>query len=117
MSKFLHVNNYIKILFSILCFMTYMLTSCTPAEKKEDWSKIEPIATGKIMTKVDGTDVKEVNLWSSTLPDRSIVCSMREGWEVRILKDAHPYYLVESTIQIGCTGYCLKGFVVVDETL
>ena len=86
-----------------------------PAEKKEDGSKVEPIGTGKITTKVDGTDVAEVNLWSTTSPDRSIVCSMSDGWDVVILKDAHPYYLVESTMQIGCTGYCLKGFVVLDE--
>lgn len=111
MSKVLHAI----IIFSIVCFVT-TLSSCTPAEKKEDWYKLEPIATGKIMTKVDGFDVKEVNLWSSTSSDRSIVCSINEGWEVVILKDAHPYYLVKSTIQIGCAGYCLKGFVVLDET-
>ena len=79
--------------------------------KTEPEPTLEPIGTGKITTKVDGMDVKKVNLWSSASSKRTIVCSMTNNQEVKILEDEDPYFLVESIKDSKCKGYCMKGFV------
>ncbi len=77
--------------------------------------EIQPIAFGKITTIADGFDVKKVKLWSSTSTNRRVQAFMTNGEKIKILEDSDPYYLVESVNGDGRKGYCMKGFVVIDE--
>lgn len=82
------------------------------SEPKAEPKLVEPIGTGRITTKVDGMDVLKVKLWNSASSNRTIVCSLTNNEEVKILKDADPYFLVESVNDRNCKGYCMKGFVI-----
>lgn len=84
-----------------------------PSTGKEEKEK-KPI-TGIIITIADGYDVKRVNLFTSTSPDRTITCFLTNGEKVKILLDADPYYFVERANGKGCRGYCMKGFVIIDK--
>lgn len=94
-------------------------TETKSEELKNAWEKSQPepisepelIGTGKIITNVDGIDVRQVKLWSSTYSNRTIVCSLTNKHEVKILEDEDPYYLVQATKDSKCKGYCMKSFV------
>jgi len=118
-----------KSLIIILCIC--LLFSCQNNESKKDVIKItksdvkekliqkENTAEtkknielyGKITTIADGFDVKKVTLWSSVTSSRKAKAVMLNGEKVKILKDADPYYLVESQSDSKRKGYCMKGFV------
>jgi hypothetical protein len=87
-------------------------TMSTAKENKESEKKL---ITGRITTIADGYDVKRVNLFTSTSPDRTITCFLKNGEKVKVLLDADLYYFVEQANAQGCRGYCMKGFVVVDK--
>jgi hypothetical protein len=91
-------------------------TSTDTASTTIDTKKTEkrPL-TGKITTIADGYDVKRVNLFTSTSPDRTITCFLKNGEKVKILLDADPYYFVEQANGQGCRGYCMKSFVLIDK--
>ncbi len=72
----------------------------------------QPIGTGKITTIADGFDVRRVNLFSTTGPNRTINASLIDGEKVNILRDEDPYYFVETSNGDGRRGYCIKGFVI-----
>ena len=74
----------------------------------------QPI-TGVINSIVDGFDVKNVNLYSSTLSDRHVVCSLKNGDKVYIIEENDLYYLVEKKEDNTYKGYCMKGFVSLDN--
>jgi hypothetical protein len=82
------------------------------SELKSEPKSVEQIGTGRITTKVDGMDVMKVKLWSSASSNRTIVCYLTHNEEVKILRDADPYFLVESFNDSNCKGYCMKGFVI-----
>jgi hypothetical protein len=82
------------------------------SEPKSEQKSVKPIGTGRITTKVDGMDVMKVKLWNSASSNRTIVCYLTNNEKVKILKDADPYFLVESINDSNCKGYCMKGFVI-----
>lgn len=77
--------------------------------KKEE---IIPIGKGKITTIVDGFDVRQVKLWSTTGAGRIAIASLKNGEKIKILKDEDPYYLIETSTGSIQRGYCMKNFVI-----
>jgi len=71
----------------------------------------ELIGSGTINTVVDGYDVKTVNLWQSAYNKDKIVCSLKNGMKVNIVKEVGEYYLIESVKTGLCKGYCMQEFV------
>ena len=99
-------------IYAVLVVLLFL--SCNKTENRNE-TIIKPIGKGKITTIADGYDVKRVNLWSSVSSERKIIAYMTNGEEVLILKDADPYYLVESANKDGRKGYCMKGFIILSE--
>lgn len=69
------------------------------------------IVYGYIQTKVEGMDVGKVNIWNSQGTERFKVCALSNGDEVEVISLGNPYYLVKSTSDNSCIGYCMAGFV------
>lgn len=70
---------------------------------------------GVIITNVDGIDVQRVNLWSSASSKKSINCYLTNNEQIKILEDQDPYFLVKSVNKPNCYGYCMKGFVKMED--
>jgi len=83
-----------------------------PKKEEVKIEELKIIGTGIIKTIADGVDVQRVNLFNSTGSNRSINCFLTKGEVVNILRDEDPYYLVQSTSDKNCKGYCMKGFVI-----
>lgn len=91
------------------------ITDNTKESKEINNVGMQPIAFGKITTIADGFDVKKVKLWSSTSTNRKVLAFMTNGEKIKVLQDSDPYYLVESVNGAGRKGYCMKGFVIIDD--
>ena len=97
-----------------VALLVLLVLSCNKTENQNE-TITKSIGKGKITTIADGYDVKRVNLWSSISSERKIVAYMTKGEKVIILKDADPYYLVESANMDGRKGYCMKDLVILSE--
>jgi hypothetical protein len=73
--------------------------------------KIDTIGKGVVTTIVDGVDIRNVNLWSSTKSDRRVICSLPKDHAIHILKEEGDYFQVVSAFDPTCKGYCMKSFI------
>jgi hypothetical protein len=89
----------------IVSFLSLFLISCQLQNNDP------AIGQGYITTEVGGVDVKQVNLWSSTKPDRKVLASLPNGSIVDILSSGNEYYYVRNALNRRQYGFCMKEFV------
>lgn len=100
----------------IIVIIALVVFQCSPKKEsiaKKPYIPVDApvdIGFGVINTKVDGYDVKRVNL-SKSPTDKSLICSLEQGVKIRIIQKVDEYYLVQSIDNQDCKGYCMIGFV------
>jgi hypothetical protein len=110
------VNKRIKIKKLIFLFVALISFECSPKKEQEIKRPYIPVdepielGYGTINSIVDGYEVEKVNL-SKSPSDKKLICSLKKGDKVKIIKKEKDFYLVQSTDNQECRGYCMTGFV------
>ena len=100
---------------SVIILIVFIIAYFSPESVYENTNAV--LNTGHITTFVDGADVGSVNLWSSTGSERRINYQASNQEAVNILGIEGEYYFVQSILSPNSKGYCLKGFVILNNDM
>jgi hypothetical protein len=104
-------SNFVEVI-TLIGRSGWVQKSHIKAKNRSSWNKEKYLTKkrlGTIMTRVDGYDVRVVNLWETKSSRETVVDKLVNGEQVAILQVSDEY--VQLGTVNGRIGWCMKGFV------